>query len=151
MIHPLRRRHCVLVLLCLVLLLASCGEKRWEYAVIAPPDEKFQAELARMGAQGWELVSARRTVTSGVPAYELIFKRPLRGDGSSTAQRATYHSDDVPTAAPRSLERTVIAASDGTYHEVDCRFAPAEGRRLTAAEAGRTRLAPNRDCHPENW
>jgi hypothetical protein len=53
---------------------------RWEYRIEAPADRLFESEVNRLGAEGWELVSARRVASedgSGAK-YELIFKRPRR-------------------------------------------------------------------------
>lgn len=53
---------------------------RWEYRVESPVDRVLESEVNRLGAEGWELVSARRvTADDGVAGkYELIFKRPRR-------------------------------------------------------------------------
>lgn len=55
---------------------------RWEYKVESPSDRVFETEVDRMGAEGWELVTARRVAPDdgGGPGakYELIFKRPRR-------------------------------------------------------------------------
>ncbi len=60
----------------------------WEYRIEAVPDESFAERTSSLGAQGWELVFARRATTSSVAsvsreeepvfAYEMIFKRPRR-------------------------------------------------------------------------
>ena len=51
----------------------------WSYAIVAPKDEDLVKELNRVGALGWEVVSARRATSgegSTAPAsYELILKR----------------------------------------------------------------------------
>lgn len=57
--------------------------KRWDYQVIEiKPDifgsikpDKMQAELKRLGAQGWELVSTHQG--SAVTAAIAVFKREL--------------------------------------------------------------------------
>jgi hypothetical protein len=60
---------------------------RWEYTIDAPADEDLAAGLQKIGAAGWELVSARRATGEAGgktrASYEMIFKRPL-GAGSST-------------------------------------------------------------------
>ena len=55
---------------------------RWEYTITSFSDEKFTEEINKMGAQRWELASARRAVTDtgrgdtqGV--YECIFRRAM--------------------------------------------------------------------------
>ena len=53
----------------------------WEYKVESPSDRTFETEVDRLGADGWELVTARRVAPDdGGPGakYELIFKRPRR-------------------------------------------------------------------------
>jgi hypothetical protein len=51
----------------------------WEYNIIAPKDEALQTDMQRLGAEGWEVVSARRATSSDEndkgARYELIFKR----------------------------------------------------------------------------
>ena len=50
---------------------------QWEYTIESPDDLFIEDELERLGAQGWELVFARRAtsdITDGV-SYEMIFKR----------------------------------------------------------------------------
>lgn len=57
----------------------------WQYRVGAAKDAELPEYLAKLGADGWEMVSARRALESE-PAnpdkpevfYEMIFKRPVR-------------------------------------------------------------------------
>ena len=54
---------------------------QWEYKIESPSDRVFETEVDRLGADGWELVTARRVAADdGGPGakYELIFKRPRR-------------------------------------------------------------------------
>lgn len=52
---------------------------RWEYRIEPSPDLSFEDSAATYGADGWELVTARRaTSTYGPASYEMIFKRPRR-------------------------------------------------------------------------
>lgn len=52
---------------------------RWEYRVETPSDAVLTAELAALGAEGWEIVAARRSIDIlGNPNYEFILKRPAR-------------------------------------------------------------------------
>lgn len=56
---------------------------RWEYRIESPNDLLLSGELNELGADGWELVFARRassSLTDGF-AYEMIFKRRRRGTG----------------------------------------------------------------------
>ena len=52
----------------------------WEYMIEAIPDGSFEESINKLGAQGWELVSARRATSSVGEnteySYEMIFKRP---------------------------------------------------------------------------
>jgi hypothetical protein len=54
---------------------------RWEYKVEKIPDDEFTNSMNKLGAEGWEAISARRatdSVTTTVPFYyEIIFRRPL--------------------------------------------------------------------------
>jgi hypothetical protein len=53
--------------------------EQWQYTIAAPSDETLASTLDRFGADGWELVTARRA-SDGNPllakmSYEMIFKR----------------------------------------------------------------------------
>jgi hypothetical protein len=61
----------------------------WEYVIESPPDSNFQQAIDHFGANGWDLVAARRATHEIKPlfpwndarteaAYEIIFKRPKR-------------------------------------------------------------------------
>lgn len=55
------------------------SQEKWEYKVEAPSDYGLTEKLNRLGAQGWEVVSARRASDgssySPTFSYEIIFKR----------------------------------------------------------------------------
>jgi hypothetical protein len=55
--------------------------QRWEYRIEAVPDATFQEATNKLGADGWELVFARRASNGEEPhptmSYEMIFKRPM--------------------------------------------------------------------------
>lgn len=57
---------------------------KWEYKIGSQPDATLEATMKKLGAEGWELVFARRAVSSfGVDSkgrYEMIFRRPLPPD-----------------------------------------------------------------------
>lgn len=52
----------------------------WEYRIESIPDLSFTASMNALGAEGWELTSARRAQdsTTDTFAYECIFKRVKR-------------------------------------------------------------------------
>jgi hypothetical protein len=53
--------------------------QEWEYQVISFPDHSFNRKINEFGAQGWELVFARRASAGEFTdrfEYEMIFKRP---------------------------------------------------------------------------
>lgn len=54
---------------------------RWEYRVESFEDSIISTQMDRLGAEGWEMVSARRALSGEDGArrslYECIFKRPL--------------------------------------------------------------------------
>ena len=54
------------------------GVTNWEYCIESPSDFLLTATLNSLGADGWEMVSARRAVDSetNIASYEMIFKRP---------------------------------------------------------------------------
>lgn len=86
---PVSSGHAVIALLLLFVLAAFTvwnvvrptpqaeGRTKWEYQIIAVPDEQIVETLNKLGAQGWEVVAARRAVSSSerTAAYELILKR----------------------------------------------------------------------------
>lgn len=59
--------------------LAGCGQPKWEYSIEAIPDASFVKTLNSRGAEGWEIVSARRASDGATYnptfSYEVILKR----------------------------------------------------------------------------
>ncbi len=55
---------------------------QFEYMVAAPKDYLFDSQMNALGAQGWEVVSARRATSSNEydrsASYEVILKRQIR-------------------------------------------------------------------------
>jgi len=55
---------------------------KWEYRIESPTDETLAHTINELGAQGWELVFARRATSGGeyFPSvhYEMIFKKPAK-------------------------------------------------------------------------
>ena len=52
----------------------------WEYLVESVPDVTWTIATNKLGAEGWELVFARRASSSSRDreySYEMIFKRPV--------------------------------------------------------------------------
>jgi hypothetical protein len=50
----------------------------WQYMIAAPKDTEMQAVVDRLGADGWELILARRAsdgATQATMSYEMIFKK----------------------------------------------------------------------------
>lgn len=53
----------------------------WEYKIESPHDVSLESQLKFSGDYGWELITARRaTSEDGPPKYEMIFKRPIKGE-----------------------------------------------------------------------
>lgn len=53
--------------------------QRWEYKTVFKPDLVLRIALDKLGAEGWELVFARRArADDRVMGYEMIFKRSAR-------------------------------------------------------------------------
>ena len=90
-------RLSVIVLLLVLILLVLSGQmflnralpEQWQYAVAAPKDEELKAVTDKLGADGWELVFARRASdgasTNPTMSYEMIFKK--RGASPATLPR----------------------------------------------------------------
>jgi hypothetical protein len=70
-----------------LLLLVSAGQmflnralpEQWQYTIAAPKDENLKTVINKLGAEGWEMVFARRA-SDGDPrdpkmSYEMIFKK----------------------------------------------------------------------------
>lgn len=76
-----------IALLLVLILLVSAGQmflnralpEQWQYTIVAPKDEELKTTIDKLGAEGWELVSARRASdgasTSPKMSYEMIFKK----------------------------------------------------------------------------
>jgi hypothetical protein len=63
----------------MVTAMSQPGTVEWEYMIEGVPDRFFTEEMDDFGADGWELVTARRARNSdGVYSYECIFKRPVQ-------------------------------------------------------------------------
>lgn len=54
--------------------LYSLENPTWKYAVVSIPDRDLELNLTRLGAEGWEIVSARRATDGLIARYELICK-----------------------------------------------------------------------------
>lgn len=79
-----------LSVLAICALTAGCtpAVPKWEYRIASPSDEDLQAQLRALGADGWEIVSARRATSSDgggrtAASYEMILKRPLSDRAAS--------------------------------------------------------------------
>jgi hypothetical protein len=78
---------------------------QFEYSIITPFDTLFDMEMEGLGKEGWEIVSARRTVNSeySQPKYELILKRDVTGRPKK--QRLVSEPESPPpSAAPNTDE-----------------------------------------------
>lgn len=77
----------------------------WEYTVEGVEDELFEVTMQELGAQGWELASARRAVSGegeySEGLYEVIFRRPI-----SAAQARRNLKEAEATLAALALEST---------------------------------------------
>ena len=84
----------VIALLLVLILLVLGGQmflnralpEQWQYTIAAPKDEELKTVTDKLGANGWELVFARRA-SDGDPrnpkmSYEMIFKK--RGSAAET-------------------------------------------------------------------
>jgi len=87
--QPVSRTHLTLLIALIATLLLfqvvtwvsdHASTPQWEYKVESLSDRAFETEVDRLGAEGWELVAARRVAPDEGPGakYELIFKRPRR-------------------------------------------------------------------------
>lgn len=83
----------------------------WEYKVEPIPDGGFEQIMHQMGAEGWEVASARRAVSgegsSSEGLYEVIFKRPatktqIRENDNKLKAEAKASALQATQALPRS-------------------------------------------------
>jgi hypothetical protein len=77
----------VIALVLVLILLVSAGQmflnralpEQWQYTIAAPKDEELKTTIDKLGADGWELVSARRASDGDSKnpkmSYEMIFKK----------------------------------------------------------------------------
>ena len=61
----------------------AAAAPRWAYRIDNVADSNFNASMATLGTEGWELVFARRagngeTGAAMVMSYEMILRRPVR-------------------------------------------------------------------------
>jgi len=54
---------------------SQSSNPRWEYRIETPNDIGFTTRMNTWGAEGWELVTARRASSLGDFSYEVILKR----------------------------------------------------------------------------
>lgn len=68
-----------LVMIAALLFANQFVPQKWEYMIVSPEDAEFTKAMDRLGADGWELVSARRATSGsgGDASYEMILKRPV--------------------------------------------------------------------------
>ena len=60
------------------MLMRHAPAPRWEYSVKGIPDLNFESQSNDLGAEGWELVTARRAQGADEKMlYEMVFKRPV--------------------------------------------------------------------------
>lgn len=60
---------------------------QWEYKIASAPDAAFTDEVNRLGADGWEIIFARRASSGEGKSefnYEMIFRRHLRQSRSDS-------------------------------------------------------------------
>lgn len=58
--------------------LRKASTAKWEYRILSPSDQTLIPTLNEIGAEGWEVVEARRAMTDGTASYEIIMKRRVR-------------------------------------------------------------------------
>ena len=94
----MRKRLSFALAMFLVPMTLACGAStppKWEYTIVAPSDEELAARLKVLGAEGWEIIAARRATNAdpggGRPtaSYEMILKRPITDAAASAILTAT--------------------------------------------------------------
>jgi hypothetical protein len=61
---------------------------KWEYRCESVSDSYFESGMNRLGAEGWEMVAARRASGSDDEmSYEMIFKRPVAKNQASPSPK----------------------------------------------------------------
>ena len=86
-----------------VLTFQAVRPEKYSYAIVAPRDQSFAAEMKKAGEMGYEVVSARRASDGKSPnptmSYEIILKRrgsllpPMFSRGDEGAMNADETSD----------------------------------------------------------
>lgn len=101
----------VIALVCAVLYRPS-----WEYLVIGPSDAMLGEELNNYGANGWEIVSARRAIADKTGLYEIILRRQMRPFSTSVrdAALAQYASQQAANLARAQAQAVVSAPTSST-------------------------------------
>jgi hypothetical protein len=84
--------------------LPAAPRHQWEYRVLPlPPDA--QAELNKLGAQGWELVAVDRTVAGLATAY--LKRAKASEDASAINERTVYAGRGLRLTLPRSSQESI--------------------------------------------
>jgi hypothetical protein len=65
----------LIILLLLGLLTIALWPARYEYRALAVPEAQFRSVMDSLGADGWELVAARKQSTASHSSYEVVLKR----------------------------------------------------------------------------
>ncbi|WP_416667859.1 type IV pilin-like G/H family protein [Egbenema bharatensis] len=108
----------------------------WEYKVEGVEDLSFDYKMQQLGAEGWEVISARRAVSgegsSSRGLYEVIVRRPTT---QAQAQRNLKELERQSKELERQLEQTLarsvarssiasINRAQQAYHIENGRFSP---------------------------
>lgn len=136
-----------------LLTVAACRQK-WEYRVVSVPDAQFETMMNAFGADGWDVVSARRASDGTATfSYELILKRTVsrwNSDANTGAVAKKLVGDKALRDAQvaRLSENVVLDASDHTFHRPSCKLVVKYGGVRTAREAIGDGWKPSPDCKP---
>jgi len=60
---------------------------KYSYRIDSPSDTSFDSFMETLGAEGWEVVSARRALDGGTASYEIISRKRLQGAASASVER----------------------------------------------------------------
>src|SRR5258708_37850684 len=105
----------VIILLLLALLAIAVWPARYDYRALAVPEAQFRSVMDSLGADGWELVAARKQSNASPSSFEVVLKRRKgflvsdRHSSNAALAKMLAAKDDSSPATPAASEHAVTA------------------------------------------